>query len=219
MAIKLDSSIIRKVAMALSGLFLIIFLTQHFIINITSVISEEIFNMLSHFMGNNFIVQFIAQPILIVGVLFHFIMGFYLEWQNRSARSVKYVVYKGSANSTWISRNMIVSGAVVLSFLALHFYDFWIPEMNHKYVEFLPDDPNRYYDELSDKFEDLVKVVLYVISFGFLSLHLLHGFSSAFQSMGVNNKYNYLVKTFTIIYAIGIPLGFSFIAIFHYLNN
>ena len=93
MGIKLDSSIIRKVAMALSGLFLIIFLTQHFIINITSVISPEIFNMLSHFMGNNFLVQFIAQPILIVGVLFHFIMGFYLEWQNRSARSVKYVVY------------------------------------------------------------------------------------------------------------------------------
>ena len=91
--------------------------------------------------------------------------------------------------------------------------------MNYKYVEFLPDDPNRYYDELSHKFEDLVKVVLYVISFGFLSLHLLHGFSSAFQSMGINNKYNYLVKTFTIIYAIGIPLGFSFIAIFHYLNN
>ena len=74
MGIKLDSSILRKVAMALSGLFLIIFLTQHFIINITSVFSSEIFNMFSHFMWNNFIVQFIAQPILIFGVLFHFIM-------------------------------------------------------------------------------------------------------------------------------------------------
>ena len=117
MGIKLDSSIIRKVAMALSGLFLIIFLTQHFIINITSVFSEEVFNMFSHFMGNNFLIQFIAQPILIIGVLFHFIMGFYLDWQNRSARSIKYVVYKGEANSSWISRNMIISGIVVLSFL------------------------------------------------------------------------------------------------------
>jgi succinate dehydrogenase / fumarate reductase cytochrome b subunit len=165
MGIKLDSSIIRKVAMALSGLFLIIFLTQHFIINITSVVSEETFNMLSHFMGNNFIVQFIAQPILIVGVLFHFIMGFYLEWQNRSARSVKYVVYKGSANSTWISRNMIVSGAVVLSFLVLHFYDFWIPEMKYKYYDFLVENPNRYHEELVHKFNDPIKVVLYCISF------------------------------------------------------
>ena len=109
MGIKLDSSILRKVAMAISGLFLIIFLTQHFIINVTSVFSSEIFNMLSHFMGNNFIVQFIAQPILIFGVLFHFIMGFYLELQNRSARNVKYIKFKGVANSSWVSRNMIIS--------------------------------------------------------------------------------------------------------------
>ena len=61
MGIKLDSSIIRKVAMALSGLFLIIFLTQHFIINVTSVIGEDIFNMLSHFMGNNPLIQFLLQ--------------------------------------------------------------------------------------------------------------------------------------------------------------
>ena len=114
---------------------------------------------------------------------------------------------------------MIISGLVVLSFLGLHFYDFWIPEMNHKYVEFLPDDPDRYYTELTHKFEDVIKVIIYVISFGFLSLHLLHGFSSSFQSIGVNNKYNSILKLIANIYAIGIPLGFSFIAIFHYLNN
>jgi succinate dehydrogenase / fumarate reductase cytochrome b subunit len=215
----IQTSIIRKIAMAVSGLFLIIFLLQHFIINITSVFSESVFNQFSHFMGSNFVVQFIAQPILIFGVIFHFVMGFVLDFQNRSSRKVKYVKYKGSSNASWMSRNMIISGAVVLSFLILHFYDFWIPEMNYKYVEFLPEDPNRYYNELSHKFEDLVKVILYVISFGFLSLHLLHGFSSAFQSMGINNKYNYLVNFFTNLYALGIPFGFSFIAIFHYLNN
>ena len=91
--------------------------------------------------------------------------------------------------------------------------------MNHKYVEFLPDDPDRYYNELTHKFEDVIKVIIYVISFGFLSLHLLHGFSSSFQSIGVNNKYNSILKLIANIYAIGIPLGFSFIAIFHYLNN
>ena len=75
--------------------------------------------MFSHFMGNNFIVQFIAQPVLIIGVLFHFIMGFILEYQNRSARTVKYVVFKGNKNSSWISRNMLLSGAVILSFLSV----------------------------------------------------------------------------------------------------
>ena len=204
--------------MAISGIFLIIFLLQHFIINITSVFSESIFNQFSHFMGTNFVVQFIAQPILILGVIFHFVMGFVLDFKNRTSRKIKYVKYKGDANASWMSRNMIISGLVVLSFLGLHFYDFWIPEMNYKYVEFLPDDPNRYYDELTHKFEDLTKVVIYVISFGFLSLHLLHGFSSSFQSLGFN-KYNFLIKIIANIYAVEIPLGFSFIAIFHYLNS
>jgi len=214
----IQSSIIKKVAMAISGIFLIIFLLQHFIINITSVFSESIFNQFSHFMGTNFVVQFIAQPILILGVIFHFVMGFVLDFKNRTSRKIKYVKYKGDANASWMSRNMIISGLVVLSFLGLHFYDFWIPEMNYKYVEFLPDDPNRYYDELTHKFEDLTKVVIYVISFGFLSLHLLHGFSSSFQSLGLN-KYNFLIKIIANIYAVGIPLGFSFIAIFHHLNS
>jgi len=214
----IQSSIIKKVAMAISGIFLIIFLLQHFIINITSVFSESIFNQFSHFMGTNFVVQFIAQPILILGVVFHFVMGFVLDFKNRTSRKIKYVKYKGDANASWMSRNMIISGLVVLSFLGLHFYDFWIPEMNYKYVEFLPDDPNRYYDELTHKFEDLTKVVIYVISFGFLSLHLLHGFSSSFQSLGLN-KYNFLIKIIANIYAVGIPLGFSFIAIFHHLNS
>mgnify|MGYP003326511272 CR=1 FL=1 len=164
MGYKLQSSILRKVAMAISGLFLIIFLTQHFIINITSVFSAEIFNLFSHFMGNNFVVQFIAQPILIIGVLFHFIMGFVLEYQNKKARDVKYVVFKGNKNSPWISRNMLLSGAVILSFLGLHFYDFWIPEMKYKYVEFLPENPDRYYEELIHKFESPTRVILYNIS-------------------------------------------------------
>jgi len=205
--------------MALSGLFLIVFLLQHFTINVTSVFSEEVFNKFSHFMGINPLVQFILQPILIFGVLFHFIMGFVLEWQNRSARAVSYASYKGSANASWVSRNMIISGAVVLSFLGLHFYDFWVPEMNYKYIEVLPENPHRYYEELVHKFEDPIRVVLYVVSFVFLALHLLHGFSSAFQSLGVNNKYTPIIKGLGKLYAIFIPLGFAGIALFHYLNH
>ena len=80
------SSIGRKLTMALSGLFLIVFLTQHFAINITSVFSETLFNEISHFMGNNPLVQYVFQPILILGVLFHFTMGFVLELQNWKSR-------------------------------------------------------------------------------------------------------------------------------------
>lgn len=212
------SSIIRKVSMALSGLFLVVFLTQHFTINLTSVYSEKIFNEISHFMGNNFIVQFILQPILIFGVVFHFVMGFVLEYNNRNSRDTNYVSFKGSLNSNWLSRNMIYSGIVILSFLGLHFYDFWIPEINYKYVEVLPLDQERYYEELVHKFESPVRTMIYSISFVFLALHLYHGFSSSFQSIGFNNKYSSALKLFANGFSIMIPLGFIFIAIFHHLK-
>lgn len=213
------TSILRKVAMALSGLFLVVFLAQHFTINITSVFSEEAFNFLSHFMGTNPLVQFILQPILIFGVVFHFVMGFILEIQNRKSRRVSYVSFKGSANADWTSRNMIISGLVILSFLVLHFYDFWIPEMNYKYVEILPEDPNRYYHELVHKFHSPVRVSLYSLSFIFLGLHLYHGFSSSFQSVGINNKFSMFIKKLTTAFSVVIPVGFVFIAIYHYLNT
>lgn len=214
----IKTSIARKVAMALSGLFLILFLGQHFTINMTSVFSEKTFNFLSHFMGNNPVVQFILQPVLIFGVVFHFIMGFILQIKNYKSRSVKYNSFKGSANASWVSRNMITSGIVVLSFLGLHFYDFWVPEMNYKYVEFLPQDPDRYYEELVHKFHSPVRVAIYALSFIFLSLHLIHGFSSSFQSMGLNNKYSRGIKLFTVAFSLVIPGGFIFIAIFHHIN-
>ena len=214
-----STSIGKKFAMAISAIFLMIFLLQHFIINITSVFSEDIFNMLSHFMGTNPLVQFILQPILIAGVLFHFIMGFYLEIQNRKAAKYEYQKEKGSANSTWMSRNMITSGLVILAFLVLHFIDFWVPEMNYKYIEFLPEDPNRYYEELVHKFQNPFRVAMYCISFVLLALHLLHGFTSSLRSMGTNKSYVSSAKTAGIIYSIGIPLGFCVIAIFHYLNH
>jgi len=215
----ITTTIARKVAMALSGLFLILFLGQHFTINITSVFSEKTFNFLSHFMGNNPLVQFILQPVLIFGVVFHFILGFVLQVKNNQSRNVKYISYKGSANASWVSRNMIISGIVVLSFLGLHFYDFWVPEMNYKYVEFLPQDPDRYYEELVHKFHSPVRVTIYALSFIFLSLHLFHGFASSFQSVGLNNKYTRSIKLFTVAFSLVIPAGFIFIAIFHHLNG
>ena len=215
----ISSSIARKLAMALSGVFLVLFLGQHFTINMTSVISEKTFNSISHFMGTNPLVQFVLQPILIFGVLFHFIMGFVLEIKNRKSRSTKYIAFSGAANASWVSRNMILSGIVILSFLGLHFYDFWFPEINYKYIEFLPENPDRYYEELVHKFHDPIKVMLYSVSFFFLALHLYHGFASSFQTVGVNNKFSKSIKLFTVAFSIVVPLGFVFIAVFHHLNG
>ena len=221
----LNSSIGRKFAMALSAFFLMFFLLQHFAINVTSVFSADTFNEISHFMGTNPLIQYVLQPVLILGVIFHFVMGFVLELKNKKARQVSYAKNNVAANSSWMSRNMIYSGLAILAFMGLHFYDFWFPEINTKFIEgdmsgLLADGSGyRYYEELQHKFVDIWRVALYCIAFVFLALHLLHGFNSAFQSVGANNKYTKGLKGFGKAYAILIPLGFVIIALYHHFNH
>jgi succinate dehydrogenase / fumarate reductase cytochrome b subunit len=219
-------SIIRKVAMALSGFFLLVFLLQHLSINLLSVCCPDAFNSASHFMGTFWLVQFVFQPILAFGVVFHLSMGFVLEVKNRSARPVKYAFNNPSANSTWMSRNMIITGIMVLLFLGLHFYDFWLPELNVKYIQgdmsglLAGSDQFRYWEELHHKFHDPIRVGIYCLSFVFLSLHLMHGFQSAFQSVGFNhNKYTPTIKKLSNIYAIVVPFGFVVIAVYHFMTQ
>ncbi len=219
----LKSSIGRKFAMALSALFLMFFLLQHFAINILSVFSADAFNEASHFMGTFWAVQYLLQPVLIFGVVFHFVMGFVLEIKNKQARQVSYAKNNGAANSSWMSRNMIYSGLFILIFIVIHFIDFWIPELNVKYIQGdmsgLHNGEFRYFHELQEKFLPMWRVALYCLGFVFLALHLLHGFNSAFQSVGANNKYTKGLKGISKVYAIGLPLGFIFIALFHHFNH
>ena len=219
------SSIGRKVAMALSAFFLMFFLLQHFAINLLSVFSGDLFNEVSHFMGTNWLIQFVMQPILIFGVVFHFVMGFVLEIKNKKAQGVKYAKNNGAANSTWMSRNMIYSGVAILAFIVLHFIDFWFPEINTKYIQgdwsgvHEGVEGYRYFHELQEKFVSPVRVVAYVVAFVFLALHLLHGFTSAFQSMGATAGRKKTLQNIGKAYSIIVPLGFILIALFHHLNH
>jgi succinate dehydrogenase / fumarate reductase cytochrome b subunit len=212
------SSIGRKVAMALSAFFLMFFLIIHLAVNITSVFSADVFNELSHFMGTNPLVQFALQPVLVFGVVFHFVMGFVLELKNKNANGISYARNNGGANSSWMSRNMIYSGLAILAFIILHFIDFWFPEIKYKYVEFLPEDPTRYFEELQHKFHSHLRTIAYVIAFIFLMLHLLHGFTSAFQSMGATAGRKKTLQNIGKAYSIIIPVGFIFIALYHHLK-
>lgn len=211
----LSSSIGKKYAMALSALFLLIFLIVHLSINLISLFSEEAFNAASYFMSHNFFVQFLMQPVLIFGVIFHFVMGFVLEIQNNKARPVKYAMQNGAASSTWMSRNMIISGAVILAFLGLHFADFWIPTIAKNY--FGAEHLETEYEHLQEKFVVLWRVIFYVICFILLGLHLSHGFQSSLQSLGARRpEYLPAVQKAGNIYSVVIPLGFVIVAVYHY---
>ena len=218
------SSIGRKVAMALSAFFLMFFLLQHLAINILSVANPDLFNEVSHFMGTNPVVQFALQPVLIFAVVFHFVMGFILDIKNRKANGSSYAKNNGAANSTWFSRNMVISGITILAFIVLHFIDFWFPEINTKFIQgdwsgtMEGVQGYRYHEELVHKFMHPARVIAYVVAFVFLGLHLAHGFTSAFQSVGAASLRKKLEKV-GVVYSVIVPFGFIFIALYHFFNH
>ena len=209
------SSIVRKFIMALSGLFLIIFLITHLAINsLTLASSKDLFNEAAHFMATNPII-YAMQYVLALGFIIHIGMGIKLTIQNKRARSQEYVYNKMSKNTDLSSRSMIVSGGLVIVFLALHLRDYFY---QMKFVG-LPEGTTDY-DLVVNLFTNPYYTAVYVIAFIVLGVHLNHGFKSAFQSMGANHKkYNPLIKIVSTVYSIVIALGFSTIAIFHFINQ
>jgi succinate dehydrogenase / fumarate reductase cytochrome b subunit len=210
----LSSSIGRKVVMALTGFFLITFLIVHLGINLSLFWGAESFNAASEFMATNGVIQ-VMQYVLAAGFIMHIILGIKLELQNRSSRGVKYVVNKPSENSSFSSRNMIVTGIIVLLFLILHLKDFFIELKFFDKGGFASD-----YDLVTALFKNPVYTTIYVIAFVLLGIHLSHGFQSAFQSTGANyNKYKKCLKNTGIGFSILIAIGFSAIALYFSFIN
>ena len=112
-----------------------------------------------------------------------------------------------------------------LAFICLHFVDFWFPEMNTKFIQgdwsgtMEGVEGLRYHEELVHKFAHPARVIAYVVAFIFLGLHLAHGFTSAFQSMGGTAGRKKTLQTIGKAYSIIIPAGFIFIALYHHFNH
>jgi succinate dehydrogenase / fumarate reductase, cytochrome b subunit len=120
------SSIGRKVVMALTGLFLILFLLIHLIGNLQLLKADDgyAFNKYAWFMTTNPLIK-TTSYLLYAFILLHAVKGFYLAYTNRKARGGNYGKYNGAANSHWTSRNMAVLGTVILVFIVTHMGDFW----------------------------------------------------------------------------------------------
>ncbi len=203
-----SSSLGRKVAMSLSGFFLITFLLVHLGVNLTLFVGAETFNAASHFMATNPLIQ-VMQYVLAAGFIFHIAMGVRLELKNRASRPIKYAKNNAAANSGWASRNMIVTGILVLLFIVIHLKDFFV---QIKFGEVHND-----YLLVVELFKNPIYVLIYVIAFVLLGIHLSHGFQSAFTSVGARApKYLKCVKNIGMAFSYLIALGFSVIAIYFY---
>lgn len=204
----LFSSISRKFVMALAGLFLLTFLPVHLIINLRLLKDDPApFNNAAHFMATFPPVK-IIEVVLFGAIIIHITLGIILQVHNWIARPVGYV--SGSKSETsFFSRFMIWTGASILTFLILHFFNFYFIKLG--LVEGNPED---FYSVAHNLFKIPAYNYIYLTCFALLGLHLYHAFSSAFQTLGLDHRiWTPVVKVVALIYSIIIPLSFAFISI------
>lgn len=204
----LTSPVGRKFVMGFTGIFLILFLIVHASINACIFMNDngETFNTVAHFMSHNWIMR-ILEVGLFVGFILHIIQGLMLWKMNRAARPIHYSRKKYISKIKWYSRYMGLLGTLLLLYLIMHLAHFWIYTKEELY--FHGPDINLY-QRMHDIFTQPLWFVLYLIGLGSLLFHLLHGFQSAFQSLGMNDKaWTPLVKKLGVAYSIIIVALFA----------
>jgi succinate dehydrogenase / fumarate reductase, cytochrome b subunit len=204
----LFSSLSKKFTMALAGTFLLMFLPVHLVINLMLLKSDPgPFNKAAHFMATFPVIK-IVEIVLFLAILLHISWGILLQIQNWLARPVGYVSGNKSETS-FFSKFMIWTGASVLTFLVLHFFNFYFIKLG-----LVQGNPEDFYSIAHSLFRIPVYNYIYLTCFALLGLHLFHAFSSAFQTLGLNHRiWTPVVKVFAWIYAILIPAGFAFISL------
>ena len=210
------SSIAKKLIMSISGLFLILFLTLHAAINLIAVFSLEAYDAACEFMSTNPVVQ-VMVPMLAAGFAVHIAFAFVLSWQNRKARGTKKYESGSKTKVSWASQNMLVLGLIVLGFLAVHLSQFWA---KMQLREWTGQEVVKGSELVIEIFSNPINVIMYVVWILALSLHLIHGFWSAFQSMGLNNsKWTKRIKIITHSYVTLITATFLTTVIYFYINS
>lgn len=215
------ASIGRKFLMSVTGLFLVIFIAVHLTVNLLLIFDDsgELFNIGANFMATNPLIK-IMEPLLGLGFMIHILWSFYLEYENWRARPVKYDKKNAGVSSTWTSRNMLILGALVLVFLIIHIINFfWVVKFEPHTMQTVMiggEEMEDTYTLVSDLFKgSILYDVFYVIGAILLGFHLSHGFWSAFQTLGLNNKHwMKRLHVLAVIYAYVVAIGFAVIPLY-----
>jgi succinate dehydrogenase / fumarate reductase cytochrome b subunit len=218
-SVTLTSSIGRKVSMSLTGLFLISFLLVHLSGNFLLFKGDEgaAFNLYSHFMSTNPLIR-VLEIGLVLGFVIHIYSALVLTRKNQAARPQGYAYTASNPKVSWFSRNMGLSGSIVLVFLIVHLLNFYFP-FHYGFDKMVDIEGKQYkhmYLLVSTVFHDeWWYSILYILAMILLSFHLQHGFSSAFQTLGLEHKkYTPVIKGLGALISILIPLGFASMPIY-----
>lgn len=192
----LASSVGKKLLIAVTGLFLTIFLLVHCYVNIAVFWDnpQETFNRAAHFMATNLLIR-ISEIGLFLAFIVHIYQGLALHFSNKSKRKIQYAVSPGNKSSRWYSRSMGVLGSLILIFLVVHLAHFWVPgRILHSLavVSYAGEDMHDMYSLMYAVFQNPVAVFIYIIGCVALAWHLYHGIQGAFRTFGLTHQ-TYLV--------------------------
>ncbi len=226
---RLSTSVGRKLVVALTGLFLSLFLVVHLIGNLQLLKNDggQAFNQYAEFMGHNPLIQIISKVNFII-ILGHAFYGIYLAVKNRGARPSRYMVNKQSVHTSFASRNMALLGTIIFVFIAIHLSNFYFKYHfgDVKMVEYHDIATGEmlkvkdYASVVYTGFAQVWIVVFYVIAMLALALHLSHGLQSGLQTMGLSSKESSsTIKLVGNILAYGICLLFAVIPVIIFLNQ
>ncbi|WP_185872110.1 succinate dehydrogenase cytochrome b subunit [Blattabacterium cuenoti] len=208
-----QSSIGKKVVMATTGIFLMIFLLLHLSVNIFLFSGEKSFNEAVDFMRKNLFIR-IMEYVLFIGFLIHILFGIKLHLQNKKVKGKINYAVNYYFTTSFSSRTMIYTGILILCFLILHIINFMIP-MKYSNNNHISD-----YEIVISLFKNPLYTFIYVFSFFILGIHLNHGFQSSFQSLGLSNKNRLIwIQKLGFFYFLFICCGFSIIAIWFFFNG
>lgn len=207
--------------MALTGLFLCLFLAVHLAGNLQLLLPEDKamiqFNLYSKILSGNYFIKAVSW-LLFLSIALHSIYALIITIKNRKASGSAYAYDRRKVVSTWYSRNMGLLGSIILLFLIIHLKDFWY---QYSYGALpLDEEGNKdLYSIVVSAYGRWWYVALNIIAFIALGYHLLHGFYSAFKTIGVyqsklSKALYYLGVGFTLI----ITAGFIIIPLFVYFN-
>jgi succinate dehydrogenase / fumarate reductase, cytochrome b subunit len=207
----IDSSVGKKLVMALTGLFLYLFLIEHLIANLLLLNNDNgnAYTIYAEVLGSPYNIPLrIIEVGLFFFLIYHSLNGVRIWWTNRKAKGTTYLVNRASENSSFFSRFMIQSGTVIFIFLIIHLRSFFV----HYRLE-TPED--TMYQGVIKSFQDPVYSWFYIFAFILLAFHLVHAFQSAFQTLGLrHNKYTPFIKSFGVIFSILLCAGFAVIPVY-----
>ena len=205
--------------MAVSGLALFLFVVAHMLGNLQIFLGPEAINKYGYFLQSKPELVWAARIGLLVMVILHIWAAIKLSAENRAARPAGYGDYK-PVGSSYASRTMLVSGLVIFTFIIYHLLHFTVQTegINFANTDFktLHDAKERHdiYNMMVIGFSNPVVSIFYIISMALLSLHLSHGVSSMFQSLGwKNRKYGKFLDRLALVAAVVLIIGYTAIPI------